>query len=151
MQRDLQRHDQEAAARDGLRRVWARAGTPPGRVAGRGADPTRNPHPRNRAAGGVLPAAPRPHGSGWLTTDRGGGAGCRRGSRVTGWCAVSVTIKSPREVEIMRAAGRIVANTLVELRESAHAGMTTKDLDRITERSIKRQGAVPAFPYINRF
>ena len=64
---------------------------------------------------------------------------------------MSVTVKSSREIEIMREAGRIVANTLVEVREAAHAGMTTKDLDRITERSIKRQGAVPAFPFINHF
>ncbi|GAC1469857.1 MAG: type I methionyl aminopeptidase [Chloroflexota bacterium] len=64
---------------------------------------------------------------------------------------MSVTIKSPREVEFMRVAGQIVANALVALREAVEPGMTTKELDRIAERSIRRQGAEPAFPYINDF
>ncbi|GAC1519005.1 MAG: hypothetical protein NVS2B16_24960 [Chloroflexota bacterium] len=64
---------------------------------------------------------------------------------------MSVTIKSAREVEVMRVAGQIVANALVALRESVEPGMTTKELDRIAERSIRRQGAEPAFPYINDF
>jgi len=64
---------------------------------------------------------------------------------------MSVTIKSARELEIMRVAGRIVANTLQELRAAVEPGITTKELDRITERSIRRQGAEPAFPYINNF
>jgi methionyl aminopeptidase len=64
---------------------------------------------------------------------------------------VSVTLKSARELDIMREAGRIVANTLQELRTSIEPGMTTKDLDRMAERSIRRQGAEPAFPYINDF
>lgn len=64
---------------------------------------------------------------------------------------MSVTIKSPRELDIMRVAGRVVANTLQELRSVVEPGMTTKELDRITERSLRRQGAEPAFPYINNF
>ncbi|HZU12027.1 MAG TPA: type I methionyl aminopeptidase [Chloroflexota bacterium] len=64
---------------------------------------------------------------------------------------MSVTLKSPREIEIMREAGRIVANTLQELRQRAEPGMTTKELDRLAETAIRRQGAEPAFPYINDF
>jgi len=64
---------------------------------------------------------------------------------------MSVTIKSAREVEIMRIAGRIVANTLVELRGAVEPNMTTKEVDRLAERAIKRQGGVPAFPFINDF
>lgn len=64
---------------------------------------------------------------------------------------MSVSIKSLREIEIMRVAGRIVGNTLQELRDSVHPGITTKELDRIAEQSIRRQGAEPAFPYINDF
>ena len=52
---------------------------------------------------------------------------------------------------MMRAASRIVANALVELRAAVEPGMTTKDLDRIAERSIKSQGGDPAFPYVNDF
>lgn len=64
---------------------------------------------------------------------------------------MSVSIKSPRELDLMRVAGRMVANTLQELRSAVEPGMTTKELDRITERSLRRQGAEPAFPYINNF
>ncbi len=64
---------------------------------------------------------------------------------------MSVNLKSPREIEIMRQAGHIVANTLQELRDRVEPGMTTRDLDRIAERSIRRQGAEPAFPHINNF
>lgn len=64
---------------------------------------------------------------------------------------MSVTIKSDREIEAMRHAGRIVANTLQELRAAVRPGMTTRDLDRIAERSVRAQGAVPAFPFINNF
>jgi methionyl aminopeptidase len=64
---------------------------------------------------------------------------------------VSVSIKSAREVELMRAASRIVANALVDLRIAVAPGMTTKELDRIAERSIKAQGGDPAFPYVNDF
>jgi methionyl aminopeptidase len=64
---------------------------------------------------------------------------------------VSVSIKSAREIELMRAASRIVANALVDLRAAVQPGMTTKELDRIAERSIKAQGGDPAFPYVNDF
>jgi methionyl aminopeptidase len=64
---------------------------------------------------------------------------------------MSITLKSPREIESMRAAGEIVANTLQELREVIEPGMTTKDLDRVVERSLRCQGAIPAFPFINDF
>jgi methionyl aminopeptidase len=64
---------------------------------------------------------------------------------------MSVSIKSPREIEIMRQAGRMVANTLQELRDRVEPGMTTRELDRIADRSIRRQGGEPAFPYINNF
>lgn len=64
---------------------------------------------------------------------------------------MSITLKSEREIEIMAEAGRIVGNTLQELRDAVRPGMTTKDLDRIAEAAIVRQGAEPAFPHINNF
>jgi methionyl aminopeptidase len=64
---------------------------------------------------------------------------------------MSITMKSTREVELMRVASRIVANTLVELRAAVTVGITTRELDRIAERSIKSQGGDPAFPYVNHF
>lgn len=64
---------------------------------------------------------------------------------------MSIAIKSAREVELMRVASRIVANTLAELRDAVAPGVTTRELDRIAERSIKAQGGDPAFPYVNDF
>jgi methionyl aminopeptidase len=64
---------------------------------------------------------------------------------------MSISIKSSREIELMRRAGRIVANTLSELLDSVEPGMTTKDVDRMADRSIRRQGGDPAFPYVNHF
>jgi methionyl aminopeptidase len=64
---------------------------------------------------------------------------------------LSVTIKSPREIEAMRLAGRIVANTLQTLRDTVEPGMTTRELDRITEKELRAHGAIPAFPFINNF
>jgi len=64
---------------------------------------------------------------------------------------MSVTLKSNSELEVMRQAGHIVANALQELRQRIEPGMTTKDIDRMAERSIRRAGGDPAFPYVNNF
>jgi methionyl aminopeptidase len=64
---------------------------------------------------------------------------------------MSVSIKSPREIELMRVAGRIVGNTLAELRDTVDAGMSTKEVDQLADRAVRRQGGDPAFPYVNQF
>jgi methionyl aminopeptidase len=57
-----------------------------------------------------------------------------------------VTLKSPREVEIMARAGRIVAGTLSHVGEILKPGMTTEDLDAAAERFIRsHDGAIPSF------
>jgi methionyl aminopeptidase len=57
-----------------------------------------------------------------------------------------ITLKSPREIEIMAHAGRIVAGTHQRMREFVRAGMTTEDLDAEAERFIRsHDGAVPSF------
>jgi len=57
-----------------------------------------------------------------------------------------VTLKSPREVEIMARAGRIVAGTLALMGEILRPGMTTEDLDVAAESFIRRHpGATPSF------
>jgi methionyl aminopeptidase len=56
-----------------------------------------------------------------------------------------VTLKSKRELEIMRAAGRIVAEVLRILREHCRSGIKTRDLDRIAEEETLRRDARPAF------
>ena len=56
-----------------------------------------------------------------------------------------VEIKTPAEIETMRAAGLVVGETLELLRRSIRAGITTRELDRIAEESIRAAGAVPSF------
>lgn len=56
-----------------------------------------------------------------------------------------VTVKSAREVEFMRQAGRVVALTLATLSEALRPGMTTSDLDDIAVQRIKELGAKPSF------
>ncbi len=59
--------------------------------------------------------------------------------------------KSPREIEIMREAGRIVALTHQELKQHIRPGITTKELDEIAESVIRSYGATPSFKGYNGF
>ena len=57
-----------------------------------------------------------------------------------------ITIKSPREIEVMSRAGRIVAETLSLMRSMVRPGLSTEELDEAAERFIRsHQGAVPSF------
>ena len=56
-----------------------------------------------------------------------------------------VTIKSERDIELMREAGRILAKIHELLAKEIRAGMTTKDLDRMCEELIRGSGCVPSF------
>jgi len=56
-----------------------------------------------------------------------------------------ITLKSRRELDIMREASRIVAEVLQALRPSCQPGVTTAELDRIAEEHTSRRGALPAF------
>jgi methionyl aminopeptidase len=69
--------------------------------------------------------------------DAGINAGQRTGS--------GITIKSQRELDLMVEAGRITGLTLLKLRDSIVAGMTTADMDEIAEREIRAFGGIPAF------
>ncbi len=62
-----------------------------------------------------------------------------------------ISIKSPREIELMRIAGRIVAETLELLSKAIRPGITTLDLDTIAEEYIRERGAIPAFKDYNGF
>ena len=52
-----------------------------------------------------------------------------------------IICKTPREIEIMREAGRIVALTHQELKQHITPGITTKELDQIAEKTIQKYGA----------
>jgi methionyl aminopeptidase len=56
-----------------------------------------------------------------------------------------VNIKSPQEIAIMRAAGRINALALDAARQAIQPGVTTGELDAIAAEVIKKHGARPAF------
>jgi len=62
-----------------------------------------------------------------------------------------IICKTPREIEIMREAGRIVALTHQELQKHIKPGITTLELDRIAEDFIRSQGAIPSFKGYNGF
>ncbi|NLM04240.1 MAG: type I methionyl aminopeptidase [Clostridiales bacterium] len=56
-----------------------------------------------------------------------------------------IYIKSRQEIEIMRKAGRIVAEAHELIREAIKPGITTKELNEIAEEHIVKSGAIPAF------
>lgn len=56
-----------------------------------------------------------------------------------------IILKSQRELNYLRDAGRIVAETLEEIKKAAKPDVTTLELDRIAEQYIKSKGATPAF------
>ena len=57
-----------------------------------------------------------------------------------------ITIKSPREIETMAAAGRVVAATLALVQRQVRPGVSTEELDRLAEGFIRSHpGARPSF------
>jgi methionyl aminopeptidase len=56
-----------------------------------------------------------------------------------------ILLKSLREIEIMRRANLIVAEILAELREKVTPGITTLELDALSEELTYRKKARPAF------
>ncbi|MDZ5474242.1 type I methionyl aminopeptidase [Bacillus sp. 31A1R] len=62
-----------------------------------------------------------------------------------------IICKTPREIEIMREAGRIVALTHQELKKHVAPGITTKELDSIAEKVIRQYDAIPSFKGYNGF
>ena len=62
---------------------------------------------------------------------------------------MAVTIKSPREIELMREAGRILAITHNELEKALKPGISTLDIDRLGEEIIRSYGCTPSFKNYN--
>ena len=59
--------------------------------------------------------------------------------------ARQINIKTPAEIAIMRAAGRINALTLAAIRELLQPGVTTADLNAAAEEVLRKHGAYSAF------
>lgn len=62
---------------------------------------------------------------------------------------MAVTIKSSREIELMREAGKILAKTHGELEKNLRPGMSTWDIDRMGEEIIRGYGCIPSFKNYN--
>lgn len=56
-----------------------------------------------------------------------------------------IQVKTPEQLEKMRAAGLVVGRTLELLRSSVEPGLTPLDLDAIAEKAIRDAGAIPSF------
>jgi methionyl aminopeptidase len=56
-----------------------------------------------------------------------------------------VQIKTPEQIELMRVAGKVVADTLQTLRASVTPGITTRELDAVARECIYGAGATPSF------
>lgn len=55
-----------------------------------------------------------------------------------------VDIKSKREIELMKEVCRITALTHEAIKKAIKPGVTTKELDRIAEKTIRENGGIPA-------
>ena len=62
---------------------------------------------------------------------------------------MAITIKSQREIELMREAGVILAKVHQQLGHELKAGMSTLDIDRLGEEMIRSYGCTPSFKGYN--
>lgn len=58
---------------------------------------------------------------------------------------MAVTIKSDREIQLMRDAGQILAEVHLKLEEMIKPGITTWDIDKYGEELIRKAGCIPSF------
>jgi methionyl aminopeptidase len=58
---------------------------------------------------------------------------------------MSIEIKTPEQIAVMREAGLVVARTLRVLAAAVRPGVTTAELDAIAEAEIRTAGATPSF------
>ena len=62
-----------------------------------------------------------------------------------------ITIKSEREIELLKEAGRLTYLTHKEVEKNIRPGITTLELDKIAEDFIVSQGCTPSFKNYNGF
>ena len=56
-----------------------------------------------------------------------------------------ITIKSPREIELLKQAGNVVYQTHQYIKPFIKEGITTKEIDRLCEEFIRSKGCTPSF------
>ncbi len=64
---------------------------------------------------------------------------------------MAVTIKSVREIELMREAGRILATVHEELKNMIQPGISTLDIDKKADELIRSYDCIPSFLNYNGF
>lgn len=62
-----------------------------------------------------------------------------------------IKIKTEKEIELLRIAGRITRETLLEVEKYVRPGVTTKELDKIAYDFILKNGATPSFLHYGGF
>ena len=60
-----------------------------------------------------------------------------------------IIVKSEREIELMRRAGKITAAARAVARDMVKPGVTTQQIDKAVHRFITEQGAIPSFLHYN--
>ena len=58
---------------------------------------------------------------------------------------LDIQLKTPEQIDRMRAAGLVVADALARMRAAIAPGVSTADLDEMAEQTIREAGAVPSF------
>ncbi|MDF2541017.1 MAG: map [Herbinix sp.] len=64
---------------------------------------------------------------------------------------MSISIKSDKEIELMRESGRILSNVLNEIMEYIRPGISTLDIDKKCTELIRGYGCTPSFLNYNGF
>ena len=64
---------------------------------------------------------------------------------------MAIIIKSHREIELMREAGRILALTHEEMKKAVKPGISTYEINKIGEDVIRSYGCIPSFLNYNGF
>jgi methionyl aminopeptidase len=67
------------------------------------------------------------------------------------WSRLQLRLKTPEEIAKMAAAGRILADLFLVIRERVAPGVTTGEIDRVVETMIRDAGCVPSFKGYNGF
>ncbi|MBN1788666.1 MAG: type I methionyl aminopeptidase [Sedimentisphaerales bacterium] len=58
---------------------------------------------------------------------------------------MAITLRSRREIELMKKAGKVVAEVLLKLKDSAVPDVSTAELDRLAEDITRQMGAIALF------
>ena len=58
---------------------------------------------------------------------------------------MAITLRSPWEIELIRKAGVVVADVLLQLKIAAKAGMNTAELDLLARQIAEKNGAENLF------